>query len=375
MIPLSLYIHIPWCVKKCPYCDFNSHQARDTIPEDDYTEKLIFDLEQELPQIWGRHIQTVFIGGGTPSLFSPKAYEKLFRNLRARLTFSPNTEITMEVNPGAVEQDRFAGYLDAGINRLSLGIQSFQDDKLLSLGRIHNSTDAITAINHAKKAGFTNFNIDLMYGLPQQSHNDALYDLASAIALEPTHLSWYQLTLEPNTHFAKFPPRLPNDDKIWEIQEKGLALLATTPFKQYEISAFSQQHYQCQHNRNYWEFGDYIGIGAGAHGKVTDFAHGTIKRKWKIKHPKHYLSAIDVVAGVKTLSSEEIALEFMMNALRLNEAVPISLFEERTTLTYSQIETRMAQAVSAGFIETATTQFTTTTLGKQFLNDLVQIFL
>lgn len=373
-IPLSLYIHIPWCIKKCPYCDFNSHQSRQEIPEKDYIDCLIKDLESELPGIWGRKIQTIFIGGGTPSLFSPDSFHELLQQLHARLSFSPDIEITLEANPGTLEQGKFLGFRQAGINRLSLGIQSFQDDKLKLLGRIHDSNSALNAIENAKLSGFDNFNLDLMFGLPTQSLDDALSDLAIAIKQQPTHLSWYQLTIEPNTHFFQFPPRLPEDDYIFNMQEQGQNMIREAGFQQYEISAYSKSGFQCQHNRNYWEFADYLGIGAGAHSKLTNFANQTIVRKWKIKHPKQYLTADHYLAGEKTLPMAELPLEFMLNTLRLHERISTALFEERTFLKIAVIEPLLKKAVSMGLLIWDQDYIETTQQGKLFLNDLLGIF-
>lgn len=375
MIPTSLYIHIPWCVEKCPYCDFNSHAAREQLPESEYVNALIKDLENDLPLIWGRKIQSIFIGGGTPSLFSAKALEQLLQELHARLAFSPAIEITLEANPGTVEQQRFTDYRRLGINRLSLGVQSFQDDKLRLLGRIHDSQEAECAIETAKQAGFDNFNIDLMFGLPTQTLSDALHDLTKAISHQPTHLSWYQLTIEPNTHFAKFPPSLPLDDHIFEMQVKGQELLQSHGFAQYEISAYSQNQRQCLHNRNYWEFGDYLGIGAGAHSKITDPATGCILRRWKVKHPKLYLNANPFLAGEQSLKTEELPLEFMMNALRLYEKVPTTLFVERTGLPIVSIKKILDEAQSKDLLIWNEEYLETTVRGRLYLNDLLALFM
>lgn len=375
MIPTSLYIHIPWCVKKCPYCDFNSHAAKDQLPELEYVNALIRDLENDLPLIWGRKIQTIFIGGGTPSLFSSDAIEQLMQQLHARLAFSPTIEITMEANPGTVEQQRFNHYRALGINRLSLGIQSFQDDKLKLLGRIHDSNEAHLAIATAKSAGFDNFNIDLMFGLPTQTLSDALYDLEQAISHRPTHLSWYQLTIEPNTQFFQFPPTLPMDDHIFDIQLAGQKLLAAQGYEQYEISAYSQVKHQSQHNRNYWVFGDYLGIGAGAHSKITDPATGVVTRHWKIKHPKQYLATSTFIAGQQALTTEELPLEFMMNALRLNEKIAIKLFEERTGLPITALKKQLDQAQSKQLLIWADDFIQTTPQGRLYLNDLLALFM
>jgi putative oxygen-independent coproporphyrinogen III oxidase len=373
-VPLTLYIHIPWCIQKCPYCDFNSHKLIGNLPEQDYIATLIKDLEQDLPLVWGRRLSAIFIGGGTPSLFSPNVLEQLLQQIHARLPFS-NIEITLEANPGTVEQQRFEQFYQIGINRLSLGIQSFQDDKLKQLGRIHNGAEAQKAIQAAKLAGFTNFNLDLMHGLPNQNLADALFDLTTAISFSPTHLSWYQLTLEPHTQFYNQPPVLPNEDDIWNIQEQGQQYLADQNYLQYEVSAYSKPGFQCDHNRNYWEFGDYLGIGAGAHSKITDFTQQTITRFWKVKHPKQYLTTQSFIAEKKVVSEQELPFEFMLNALRLNEKIPIKLFERRTGLKLMAIHQSLQQAKQNNLLDWDDTTIYTTELGKRYLNDLISIFI
>lgn len=321
-IPLSLYIHIPWCVRKCPYCDFNSHAVRDTLPEEDYIAKLLFDLQTHPGDWQNRPIHSIFIGGGTPSLFSAAAYQRLFRGLRDFLELPANIEITLEANPGASEQARFYGFREAGINRLSLGVQSWHPEKLQALGRIHNDEQAAAAVAMAKNAGFTNFNIDIMHGLPQQTPEEALMDLEKTIASQPTHISWYQLTLEPNTYFHRFPPVLPNDEVLWEIQKQGQQRLHAAGFKQYEISAYSRGEHYSQHNLNYWQFGDYLGIGAGAHSKITH-RNGAVWRYWKVKNPRDYLGKTDLLDGQCHVLPNELLLEFLMNALRLQQKIPL----------------------------------------------------
>src|SRR5579862_565032 len=289
--PLSLYVHLPWCVRKCPYCDFNSHEVKDHLPEELYKNALLQELDSHLPLIQNRPLISIFFGGGTPSLFSAKTIEQILNGVAERVLFSKSIEITMEANPGTIDQARFQDFRHAGINRLSLGIQSLQNDKLKILGRIHDRENAIRAIHIAKQAGFTNFNLDLMYGLPQQSIADALHDIQDALSFEPTHFSWYQLTIEPNTLFHHQPPTLPADDMIWDMQNAGQTLLKNAGFRQYEVSAYAQANKECLHNRNYWEFGDYLGIGAGAHSKITDTKNGNIIRFSQVKHPKDYLDA------------------------------------------------------------------------------------
>ena len=287
--PLSLYIHIPWCMRKCPYCDFNSHEVREKIPETKYIRALTDDLEQDLPSVWGRTIETIFIGGGTPSLFSADAISQLLSDIRARIPLKPDAEITLEANPGTVDQERFKGFREAGINRLSIGVQSFQANLLRKIGRIHDDLEARVAIDAAQRAGFDNVNLDLMFGLPGQTTDQALADLQTAMALQPAHISWYELTIEPNTWFHRHPPEQPDDNLLLTMQEAGRELLEKGGYTRYEVSAFSQTGKQCRHNLNYWKFGDYLGIGAGAHAKITDAASCTIARTSKIKHPRAYL--------------------------------------------------------------------------------------
>ncbi len=374
--PLSLYLHLPWCVRKCPYCDFNSHQLAADIPQQDYIAALLRDLEQDLPRAWGRHIHSIFIGGGTPSLFSPEAIDQLLSSVRALLPVSPDSEITLEANPGTVELGRFKGYRDAGINRLSIGIQSFNDEKLHALGRIHGGTEALRAAETARAAGFDNFNLDLMFGLPRQTVPEALADLKTAIAMQPSHLSLYQLTIEPNTQFHHQPPILPDDDTIWSMQQQLQALLAANNYVQYEVSAYAQPGRQCLHNLNYWRFGDYLGIGAGAHAKITDA--GGITRLWKIKQPKEYMHKAGGVSGIggeHRLSRREAPLEFMMNALRLTGGFPTSLFQERAGLPLSVAEKPLRRAEERGLIIWDVEAIYPTELGKRFLNEVVALFL
>jgi oxygen-independent coproporphyrinogen-3 oxidase len=374
--PLSLYIHLPWCVRKCPYCDFNSHAVREELPEDAYIDALVRDLEQDLPRVWGRHVHTIFLGGGTPSLFSPAAIDRLLSAVRARLFITPDAEITLEANPGTVELDRFRGYREAGVNRLSIGIQSFDPDKLQALGRIHGRDEALRAATAARDAGFDNFNLDLMFGLPQQTLTQALADVDAAIALAPAHLSLYQLTIEPNTLFHHDPPALPDDDATFAMQETLQAQLRAAGFGQYEVSAYAQAGRQCAHNRNYWRFGDYLGIGAGAHAKITD-ATG-ITRLWKPKQPKEYMSTAGTPAGIggeRRLTRAEVGLEFMMNALRLIDGVESTLFAERTGQPLSLIQARLQAAEARGLVAWDTQRIRPTELGRRFLNDLLALFL
>ena len=375
-IPLSLYVHIPWCIKKCPYCDFNSHAAQGELPEKAYIDQLIFDIETQLPYVQNRTIHSIFIGGGTPSLFSPEAYTELFARLRTHLTIPHDIEITIEANPGTTEATRFKGYFDAGINRVSLGVQSFQNEKLKALGRIHDSNQAQNAFIQAQKAGFEKINIDLMFGLPNQNIKDALFDLQSAIDLSPNHLSWYQLTLEPNTFFHRFPPTLPDDDDRFDMQQAGQDLLKKNGYAQYEISAYGKNGFQSQHNLNYWLFGDYLGIGAGAHAKLTDLKSMQIIRRWNTKHPKQYLSADeDNLFESKIIEAKELPLEFMMNALRLHQPISIKLFEARTGLPFSVLKEKIDTVIQSDFLILDSNNFQITQKGYLFLNELLEVFL
>ncbi len=373
--PLSLYIHIPWCVKKCPYCDFNSHAAGPELPEAAYVDALLADLDEDLPQVHGRQLTSIFFGGGTPSLFSAEALGRILAGVEQRVPFAPDIEITLEANPGTFEQAKFAAYRALGINRLSIGVQSFQADKLKALGRIHDGDEAIRAADMARAAGFDNFNLDLMHGLPDQSLDDALGDLRIAIAQQPTHLSWYQLTLEPNTVFWNQPPSLPEDDILWDIQEAGQALLAEHGYAQYEVSAYAQPGKAARHNLNYWSFGDFLGIGAGAHAKLSS-PDGTIKRSWKTRLPKDYLDASKrFSAGERLLGPDELPFEFLMNVLRLTDGSASELFTQRTGLPLNQLAAARAEAEQRGLLHSDPTRLTATREGQLFLNDLLQHFL
>lgn len=373
--PLALYIHIPWCVRKCPYCDFNSHAASPVLPEEEYVDALLADLEQDLAAVYGRPLSSIFFGGGTPSLFSAAALGRLLAGVEQRIPFTADIEITLEANPGTFEQDKFVAYRKLGINRLSIGIQSFQPQKLEALGRIHTGDEALRAAEMARRAGFDNFNLDLMHGLPDQSLEEALDDLRQAIALAPTHLSWYQLTLEPNTVFWNQPPELPEDDILWDIQEAGQALLAEHGFSQYEVSAYARPGKAARHNLNYWSFGDFIGIGAGAHGKLSH-PDGRIVRTWKTRLPKDYLNpAKQFKAGEKTLTADELPFEFLMNALRLTPGVDAELFAQRTGLPLQTLAAARAEAEQKGLLQVEPTRLVATARGQLFLNDLLQYFL
>ncbi len=381
-IPLSLYIHIPWCVRKCPYCDFNSHEARQNTPEDLYVDALLKDLNENLPSIWGRRLVSIFFGGGTPSLFSPQSIEKILTGINNVMNIGPDLEITLEANPGTVDESRFAGFRQAGVNRLSIGIQSLQDEKLLKLGRIHHREHALRAIDAAQKAGFENINLDLMHGLPGQSIDDAMQDLRDALAWKTPHLSWYQLTIEPNTFFHYQPPTLPPDETLWDIQEQGKKLITSYGLNQYEVSAYSLPGKECVHNLNYWEFGDYLGIGAGAHSKITDVENQVITRHWQIKNPKDYLRKLtdsslenSFTADKKIISETDTTFEFMLNALRLTQGVSMNLFIERTGLPVSALEPVLSNAKKKKLLVDDHLLLKPTELGQRFLNDLIGMFL
>lgn len=377
-LPLGLYIHIPWCLRKCPYCDFNSHAMREPLPEQAYVDALLADLEQDLPRVWGRRIDSVFIGGGTPSLFSAEAVDRLLAGLRARLPMRPGLEITLEANPGAVERGKFAEFRAAGINRLSIGVQSFDDGHLQRLGRIHDAQAAIAAAEAAHAAGLDHFNLDLIFGLPGQTVEQAQSDIAQALALRPAHLSYYQLTLEPNTLFYRTPPVLPDEDLIDAIQDRAQDTLAQHGYQRYEVSAYARENQHCRHNLNYWQFGDYLGIGAGAHAKLSDPASGAIHRLWKRKHPQDYLARAgtpDGIGGDAPVPEADLPLEFLMNALRLVEGVPTVLFSERSGLPLAALEPGLSRARARGLLESDPDRLCATELGLRFLNDLLQEFM
>lgn len=375
--PLSLYVHIPWCVQKCPYCDFNSHAQKGIIPEWEYITHLLQDLDQDLERyqdsVNGRKLHSIFIGGGTPSLFSAESIAFLLQQIRQRIDFSHNIEITLEANPGTVEAKRFLAYAKAGITRISMGIQSFDDQKLQALGRIHNAQEAKTAVKIAKESGLNSFNLDLMHGLPNQTVQQALADLQQAIDLDPPHLSWYQLTIEPNTLFAYRPPILPDDDALWDIFEQGHQLLTAAGYHQYETSAYAKAGFQCQHNLNYWRFGDYLAIGCGAHGKLS-FPNGEIIRFSKTKHPRGYLRG-EYLYEQKNVNILDRGFEFFMNRFRLLEPVPKQDFVQLTGLPLTSIQTEMAWALEQGYIQENETSWQITQQGKLFLNDLLARFL
>jgi putative oxygen-independent coproporphyrinogen III oxidase len=373
--PLSLYIHIPWCMSKCPYCDFNSHEAREPVPEERYIDALISDLESALPLVWGRKVYTVFFGGGTPSLFSAAGVERLLAAVRARVPLAIDAEITLEANPGTFEAEKFRGFRAAGINRLSIGIQSFNARHLKALGRIHDDVEARAAIEIAER-NFDNVNLDIMYGLPGQSLAEALADAECAIACSPQHISAYHLTLEPNTYFHRYPPNLPDDETAADMQEAIETRLAQAGFEHYETSAFARATRKCRHNLNYWTFGDYLGIGAGAHSKLS--FPGRITRQARFRQPEQYMesaAAGNAVLEQHDVAAHDVGFEFMMNALRLNAGFPVALFEERAALPFTTMLRQLGEAEQKGLIVRDRQRITPTTRGRRFLNDLLQLFL
>jgi putative oxygen-independent coproporphyrinogen III oxidase len=377
--PLSLYVHMPWCVRKCPYCDFNSHQGKGELPFDAYVDALLRDLDHDLPLVWGRTVHSVFFGGGTPSLFPPEAIDRFLQAASSRLRFAPGLEVTLETNPGTTEHGRFESYRAAGVNRISFGIQSFDDGSLEKLGRIHDSREAEQAVKLAQDAGFDNINLDLMYALPGQTLAMAEHDLQRAFALRPAHISHYQLTLEPNTVFFSRPPQgIPDDDHAWDMQEHCQALLAAAGYGHYEVSAYAQPGRRCAHNMNYWRYGDYIGIGAGAHGKITVGATAQILRRWKVKHPTSYLATAgtpQAIGGDDDITPERRPFEFMLNALRLQEGFALADFTATTGLPVATIEAALEQARRHGWLDLSDTHVRPTALGRRFTNDVIELFL
>ena len=377
--PLSLYIHIPWCIRKCPYCDFNSHTTGGKeLPETLYVQKLLEDFQSEAQWFQNRSIQSIFIGGGTPSLFSPAALQTLLEGLNKHQAFRKDIEITLEANPGTFEQQKFHDFYAIGINRLSVGIQSFNEQHLKQLGRIHDPKQAIQAVSMANQAGFENINIDIMHGLPQQSIEQMQEDLRQGIRLDTPHLSWYQLTIEPNTEFYSRPPALPEDEVLWEMTHLGQSILKTAGFTHYEVSAYAKPDHASQHNLNYWTFGDYIGIGAGAHGKLTDISKGIITRRWKKRQPTAYLNVImakDFSAGESIIDTSQLPFEFLMNAFRLNEGFSIELFEKRTYRSFQDIHPHFQIAKDKNLLTITDSWIKPTELGQRYLNNLLEIFL
>lgn len=376
LIPTSLYIHMPWCIKKCPYCDFNSHKAPQQLPEAAYIDALVEDFKQDIKAHGMREISSIFIGGGTPSLFSGASYEQLLHRLQDLSPFQKGMEITLEANPGAVEQARFEAYRQIGINRLSIGVQSFHDASLHKIGRIHGAAEAQRAIHMAQEVGFENINIDIMYGLPNQTIALGLADLEIAFSRSITHLSWYQFTLEPNTYFYKFPPPLPQEDALFALEETGHQMLRDAGFHRYEISAFGQAHRFSQHNLNYWTFGDYFGIGAGAHGKLTCLDSKKVSRTQKHRLPHTYLDPhLPYLVETKVLTAPDLIFEFMLNTTRLAHPIPMGLFTERTNLCISNLLPQLEAAKKAGFIHYDDEHWEVTRLGQRYTNNLQSLFL
>ncbi|AQS37503.1 putative oxygen-independent coproporphyrinogen III oxidase [Shewanella psychrophila] len=372
--PLSLYIHIPWCVQKCPYCDFNSHGQNGELPQQEYVDALLADLRNDLHYVQGREIHTIFIGGGTPSLFDAAQIERLLKGVNEMISFSEQIEITMEANPGTLEHDDFEAYSNAGVTRLSIGVQSFSTDKLNLLGRIHDKDEAKIAAQKAHISGYRSFNLDLMHGLPNQSFEEAMADIDTAAKLSPPHLSWYQLTIEQNTLFHSKPPQLPDDEALWHIYEQGQKKLAKLGYEQYEISAYAKPGFQCQHNINYWQFGDYLGIGCGAHGKVTLLKQKQILRTVKIKHPKGYLAADEYTFDTIEVTEDERSLEYLMNRFRLMSAIPKTEFEQRTGLSHRVLDQGIENAKSKALLTENETHWELTPKGKMFVNELLSQF-
>ena len=376
-VPLSIYVHMPWCVRKCPYCDFNSHPLPASWDQGRYVEALLRDLELELPMAGSREIESIFIGGGTPSLFAPESVDALLSGIRTRIAVRRDAEITLEANPGAADAAAFGGFLQAGINRLSIGVQSFSDAALKALGRIHSGHEANDACRFAAEQGFENVNLDLMFGLPGQSASEAAADVRQAIDLAPAQISYYQLTLEPNTPFFNSPPLLPDEELVTDMHMSGQRALQEAGYLQYEISAYARAGFQCRHNLNYWRFGDYIGLGAGAHGKLTD-SRGEVRRRNRIRGPDRYLSAVPScrqIAGDRVLTEEDLVFEFMLNALRLKAGFHLGLFEERTLLPAARLMPGVDAALGRGLLERRGDAITATHLGWRFLNDLQAMFL
>ncbi len=376
--PLSLYVHMPWCVRKCPYCDFNSHAAPALIPYKQYIAALLEDFDLDCAEVAQRPLTSIFFGGGTPSLFAPELINRFLEGVRQRLRCAENMEVTLETNPGTVEHGRFTGYRDAGVTRVSLGAQTFNESQLKALGRIHGADEIRRAVDELNQAGLTNFNLDLMYGLPAQTLRQALDDVESAIALQPQHLSHYQLTLEPGTVFFHRPPLLPGHDETWEMQLACQSLLQSHGFAQYEISGYAQPDRRCQHNLNYWQYGDYLGIGAGAHGKITSAVDGSITRTVRVSHPHEYLrlAAAERLQEKHRVDDEDRAFEYMLNALRLREGFLISQFEERTGMAAALVEAHLERACKRGLIaQLGENRWQPTEMGFRFLNELQEIFL
>jgi len=376
--PLALYVHIPWCVRKCFYCDFNSHQARDDLPEQAYLDALLQDLAYEADRLAAqdalRPLSSIFFGGGTPSLVKTTTIGRIIAAASTLIGFAEDVEITLEANPGTVDYEKFGGFKAAGVNRVSIGIQSFDPQHLKQLGRIHSKDEALKAVERARQTGFSNLNLDLMFGLPGQTSEQAIDDLHIATELNPEHLSWYQLTIEPNTAFYRHPPKLPEDDILWQMHQTGIDFLHKAGYTQYEVSAYAKKQRQSMHNLNYWQFGDYIAVGAGAHGKSTDLANGTIERYWKTRLPQHYLARVDNYrAGSEIITTEDLPFEFMMNGLRLKQGIPSTTFETRTGLTLSALEPTLSNLRQQKLMHPDRLQCTEQ--GYLYLNDVLQKFM
>ena len=375
--PLAVYVHLPWCVSKCPYCDFNSHALRGRLPAAKYVSALIRELEQELPLVWGRTVHSIFFGGGTPSLFGAEHFDALLSAVRSLFTCKPSMEVTLEANPGAIEHDRFAAYREAGVNRFSIGVQSFSDSMLGAIGRIHGRGEALAAIEALHAADIENFNLDLMFALPGQSIGMAEDDVRTAIACGPAHISHYQLTIEPNTAFHAAPPSLPDDETAWRMQERGSGLLGRAGYRQYEISAWARNGQECRHNLNYWRYGDYLGFGAGAHGKIT-LPDGAIRRRVRVRHPEHWMKAVaggHALAEDRLLVPDERVFEYFLNQLRLREGLDPTEFEARTGLSWAVVADRVEELKSRGLLEMHGDRLIATDLGWRFVNEMQALFL
>ncbi|AJI53369.1 radical SAM family heme chaperone HemW [Francisella philomiragia] len=373
---IGIYIHFPWCVRKCPYCDFNSHAIKDdTYLSQDYYKKLIADFDTHLKDLQDREVISIFIGGGTPSLFKADYLGKVLQHIKDNSKLNPNCEITLEMNPGTVERGSISDYANIGINRISVGIQSFQNEKLQLLGRIHNCDNVYTTIEEIKNSRISNFNIDIMHGLPNQSFEDGIFDISQAIAMQPTHISWYQLTIEPNTLFAAKPPKLPDEETLEQIEITGKKLLQEAGYYQYEISAYAKNKLRSVHNSNYWNFGDYIGIGAGAHSKITNLQTKEIKRTWKHKHPKIYSQADNFIKDSNVVSQDDLVYEFMLNTLRLRDGFSFDLFERQTFLPRSIIQNNLQTSIDRGLLKVNKDNIKPTDKGYLFLNDCINIFI
>ncbi len=376
--PLSLYVHLPWCVHKCPYCDFNSHALTGDLPGDEYVQALLRDLEQELPLVWGRTVHSIFFGGGTPSLFSARQFAALMSGFRSRLRISPEAEVTLEANPGTTEHDSFAAYREVGINRVSLGVQSFSDDRLSDIGRIHGRAEVEQAVVAIQKSGIRNFNIDLMFALPGQSPGEALEDVRQAVACKPAHVSHYQLTIEPNTAFHARPPALPDEDSAWEMQQECGQILSKAGYEQYEISAWACPDFQCRHNLNYWRYGDFVGIGAGAHGKITLPSEQTVRRRVRQKHPRSWMKGVWEGGGIiedRNLDPDERVFEFFLNQLRLRDGVLKDQLEPRAGVAWNEVAAKVGVAIEKGLLKEDNKLLSPTELGWRFSNEVQAIFL